>query len=671
MRLERIHAYHLVRVLRVTIPVVVLVLISVLIWNYQYRSIEEPAPLPPPSKLVENVSELAEEIKFSQIEAGRTAFTVEARTNLGFTDGRNLLEDVTVILFGENEFVPDRRIHGDRCGYNQETNDIECDGNVEMQLDVITSGRSAAMTYDHESRTITTLAATEIVRPGQFQGRADRMNLRVADNVLDVSGSVRIVMADGAVLETETARYDQRANMIRVAGGLRMTNSDGAITGTQAEIALNPETLEPRQIRVWADVVAELSGPSSLLMLTANELTVRLSQGRAIGAQANGQAVLESLEGESTRLLSGDSLDAAFDELGGVQSVEAQGNGEMRLEGGERLESRWIRNELSGAISTAEDSILQLGEYRLDGSYFVVQQGDFITFRTDELTSIEMPAGSLRGSQTEAQFDPDTRTLIRLVQNGDVEFVQDGRRGSAQRIEIQAGGSRVLLAGDSRIEDAAFQMNAAEIVLNQENGSFEAVGAVRTLWTDSEEPVLVLSGRAEGDDMRIAFTETTELWSGNTHVSASTIDVDPTRRNFVAVNKVVSIIEDLRFWSDRMEFDEQGGTLHHSGSVRALSDEVELNAADLRVRLVDGEPDEVVATGNVSIQGPEFDGRGDAAVYVRSTATITLTGEEAEVSDSVNGAVSGCRLVLDVETRDATVESDDDCRVISRRAVNN
>jgi lipopolysaccharide export system protein LptA len=671
MRLERIHAYHLVRVLRVTIPVVVLVLISVLIWNYQYRSIEEPAPLPPPSKLVENVSELAEEIKFSQIEAGRTAFTVEARTNLGFTDGRNLLEDVTVILFGENEFVPDRRIHGDRCGYNQETNDIECDGNVEMQLDAITSGRSAAMTYDHESRTITTLAATEIVRPGQFQGRADRMNLRVADNVIDVSGSVRIVMADGAVLETETARYDQSANMIRVAGGLRMTNSDGAITGTQAEIALNPETLELRQIRVWTDVVAELPGPSSLLTLTANELAVRLSEGRAIGAQANGHAVLESLEGESTRLLSGDSLDAAFDELGGVRSVEAQGNGKMRLEGGERLESRWIRNDLSGAISTAEDSILQLGEYRLDGSYFVLQQGDIISFRTDELASIEMPAGSLRGSQTEAQFDPDTRTLIRLVQNGDVEFVQDGWTGSAQRIEIQAGGSRVLLAGDSRVEGAAFQMNAAEIVLNQENGSFEAVGAVRTLWTDSEKPVLVLSGRAEGDDMRIAFTETTELWSGNTYVSASAIDVDPTRRNFVAVNEVVSIIEDLRFWSDRMEFDEQGGTLHHSGSVRALSDEVELNAADLRVRLVDGEPDEIVATGNVRFRGPEFDGRGDAAVYVRSTATITLTGEEAEVSDSVNGAVSGCRLVLDVETRDATVESDDDCRVISRRTVNN
>ncbi len=671
MRLERIHAYQLVRVLRVTIPIVVLALISVLVWNYQYRSGEEPAPLPTPPKLVENVSELAEEIKFSQTDRARTAFTVEARTNLGFTDGRNLLEDVTVVLFGEDDSIPERRIHGDRCGYDQETNDIQCDGNVEMQLDPVTSGRTASMRYSHGSRTITTLAATEIVRPGAFQGRADRMSLLVADNVLDVSGRVRIVMADGAVLETETARYDQGANLIRVENGLRMTNPQGTVSGTEAEIELNPETLEPRQIRVWADVGAELAGPSSLLSLTANELTVQMSQSRVIAARADGRAVLESLEGESTRILSGDTLDAAFDESGRIQSVEAQGNGQMRLEGGERLESRRIRNELAGAISTAEDSVLELGEYRLEGSYFVVQQGEVITFRTERPASIEMPGGSLHGGHTEARFDTDTRTLISIVQNGDVEFVQDGRTGSAERIEIQTGGNRVLLAGGSRIEDAAFQMNADEIVLNQESGSFEAAGSVRTLWTDSEEPVLVLSGRAAGDETRVTFSETTELWSGNTHVSASMIDVDPTRRNFLAVNEVVSIIDDLRFWSDRMEFDERGGTLHHSGGVRALSDAVELNAADLRVRLIDGEADEVVATGDVSIQGPEFDGRGDAAVYVRSSATITLTGQEAEVSDSVNGAVSGCRLVLDVETRDATVESDDDCRVVSRRAVNN
>jgi lipopolysaccharide export system protein LptA len=671
MRLERIYAYHLVRVLRVTIPVVILALISILIWNYQHRSSDEPAVLPPPPKLLENVSELAEEIKFSQTEGGRTAFTVEARTNLGFTDGHNVLEDVTVVLYGEDELIPERRIHGDRCGYDQETNDIQCDGNVEMELDGVTSGRTDAMTYNHESRTITTLAATEIVRLGAFQGRADHMSLRVEDNVLDVSGNVRIVMVDGAVLETESARYEQNANLIRVAGGFRMTNLQGIITGTQAEIELNPQTLEPRLVRVWDDVRAQLSAPSSLLKLTANELAVRMSEGRVIGARAQGDAVLESREGESARILSGDTLDSAFDELGQIQSVETHGNGQMRLEGGERLESVWIRNELSGAISTSEDSVLQLGEYRLDGSYFVVQQGDVITFRTDRPASIEMPAGSLRGDRTEAQFDPDTRTLIRLVQNGDVEFAQDARTGSADRIEIQAGGSRVLLAGNSKIEDAAFQVNASEIALNQENGSFRAAGSVRTLWTDSEEPVLVLSGQAEGSDKRITFTDTAELWTGNIHVSASTIDVDPTRRSFVATDDVVSMIDDLRFWSGRMEFDQQDGILYHSGGVRALSDEVELHAADLHVQLIDGEPAEVVATGDVRVQGPKFDGQGDAAIYVRSSATITLTGQEAEVSDSVNGAVSGCRLVLDVETRDAIVESDDDCRVVSRRAVNN
>ncbi len=669
MRLESIHAYQLVRVLRVIVPVVVLSLLTVIVWNYRARSRELPAVLPPPPKLVENVAELAEEIKFSQTEGGRTSFTVEARTNLGFTDGRNLLEDVTVVLYGDDELVPQRRIRGDRCGYDQETNDIRCDGNVEMQLDAETSGRTSAMTYNHESRIIRTLAVTEIVRPGDFRGRADRMSLRVADNVVDVSGSVRIVTADGAILETETARFDQDASVIRIGDGLRLTNPQATVTGVHAEIELRPQTLEPGEIRVWDDVVAELSGPSSLMTLKANELAVRMSQRRVIGARADGGAALESLEGTSARMLSGDALDASFDAVGRIQSVEAQGDGEMQLEGGERLESRWIRTDLAGAVSTGEDSLLELGEYSLEGSYFAVHQGDVITFRTDRAASIQMPAGSLRGGRTEARFDPETRTLISLVQNGDVRFVQDGRTGSAERIEIQSGGSRVILSGDSKIDDAAIQVNAAEIVLNADDGSFAAVGTVRTFWTGSQDPVMVHSGRAEGDDMRITFAEPAELWSGKTHVSASTIDVNPALRNFVAIDNVVSIIDGLRFWSDRMEFDEPNGTLHHSGAVRALANEVELTAGDLHINSIDGEPDAVVATGDVTIRGPEFDGRGDTAVYARSSATITLTGQEAKVSDPVNGAVSGCRLVLDVVTRDATVASDRDCRVISRRTV--
>ena len=84
MALERIHTYHIVRVLRMVVPLVVLALIGVLIVNYQNRSREEITAAPVTPKLVENVSELAEEIRFSREEAGRTAFTVEARSNLGF-----------------------------------------------------------------------------------------------------------------------------------------------------------------------------------------------------------------------------------------------------------------------------------------------------------------------------------------------------------------------------------------------------------------------------------------------------------------------------------------------------------------------------------------------------------------------------------------------------------
>jgi lipopolysaccharide export system protein LptA len=97
---------------------------------------------------------------------------------------------------------------------------------------------------------------------------------------------------------------------------------------------------------------------------------------------------------------------------------------------------------------------------------------------------------------------------------------------------------------------------------------------------------------------------------------------------------------------------------------------MDMTAQDLVVTLIDDRPDRIVATGDVRLRGSNLGGRGDEAVYVRSTETLILSGEDAEVSDSETGVVRGRRFDIDFERNIVTVTSESGERVVSRRALN-
>jgi len=102
VRIETTHAYNLIRVLRAVIPVIVVGLLAVLVWNYFFYQTEELAVPQPSPLLVEDVSEVTESIKFLRTEAGRTVFTIDALRNLGMADGTQLFEGVHITIAGQD-----------------------------------------------------------------------------------------------------------------------------------------------------------------------------------------------------------------------------------------------------------------------------------------------------------------------------------------------------------------------------------------------------------------------------------------------------------------------------------------------------------------------------------------------------------------------------------------
>ena len=643
-------------------------LIAVPVWNYWDRSREEPVFEEPLPKLVENMSALTEGFKLSRTNGERTSFTIEARTNLGFTDGKNLLQDVTVTIFGKPG-DPERWIQSDECGYDAETDDIRFEGNVQLHLDENTVGRTAELIYKHRSRTIESREPVVVTRPGQFEGRADSLRFLIPDSMIVLDGSVKITLEDGSTLETSSARFHQRDGWAQALGGVEIVSADGRLRGDEASAELVEATFRPSSLIIAGKVHAESFDSGQDWILDADALHVALSpDGAPHGISARGTVSLRSSEEDDPHSLFGDRIDGFFDDGGHIRAVEATGSARMVFGPDEELRSVRIRNELSGVLSTSADSFLRLGDARLRGRDFEIERAGLVRFRTDRRATLETGSGRSTGDRTTAAFDPESGRLIELVQTGDIHFDQGGRRGTAGRVEVSSG-DRILLQGRPVVSDDRFRVEADTITLDQTKQFFTAVGNVRTVSLDPTDPILIVGGKAESDGEKIVYSDTAELWRERIHVRAQTIEIFPEERRFVALGEIDSTVEELRARSDRLEFADRTGVVHYVGNVRVRSDDMTLSAGDLEATLEGGEPHRIVAKEDVVITGRDFGVKADEAIYSRAAQTITLHGREAEVSDSTTGSVQGRKLVMNIRDNGVVVNGEEGSRVVSRRLI--
>ena len=174
MRLQRVFIHRLVRLLRVLLPLVVLALAAVPAWNYLARRAQKSDSIRRGTQLPRDVSVHTEGFTFSRTAGGRTLFTVHAKSNLGFKDNKGLLEDVNVTIYGATGNEPPKTIRGKKCTYNQETNDFQFDGEVEVQLDKKTTIRTEELIYNHLDATVVSPGHGTVEQLGSI-GRADHI----------------------------------------------------------------------------------------------------------------------------------------------------------------------------------------------------------------------------------------------------------------------------------------------------------------------------------------------------------------------------------------------------------------------------------------------------------------------------------------------------------------
>lgn len=656
MGLERIYLHHVVRVLRVLLPVLVVALAGVFVWNYASRSQQTPDTEMPEARLEEHVVNATE--GFSFFQAGHDCYDIDAALNLGFEGGINQLEGgVDVLLCGS----PERRIRAARCGVeNFDELVIGCEGSVEVELDPRTRILTEALGYESETGAITSRAEVEVLRDGEFAIHAARLSLRLRDRVLRLAGGVDVLRDDGTRIRADEVTYDEIRGQVSAVGAVRLKTSNMELEGSRGQVWLAGETRSPVHIEVRGDVRARSLVPSEPGSLTASELDADVEDGAVRIVRARQDVVVDS----GTQSVWGDAVTAALDPEGGLTSLEAIGDAHMRLDTGESIRSTWIRRVASDAIRTGEESVLEAGDAVIRGSDFSIDRGPVVRFTTSKPATITSTSGVFQGNSTEALFDPDAGTLIRLEQTGDARLDLGERSGSADRVEIDE--TWVVLSGDARAEGADFSLEGDVLKMKREEDVLEADGDVFLLVQDESGSVFLEADHLEGSRTdTLHFEGSALLRRAGGQVSADRIDAEPDRGAFSAYGNVVSTTDDMIVHSEVLHFDDTGDRVEYSGQVRARSPQMTLDSGFLELTLIDGTIDRVDATSEVRVVSPEgLEGFGSSATWLRSPDTLTLKGPGAEAVDATNGRCRGDEIVIDLRTEAVSIQSGDGGRAV-------
>lgn len=124
----------IIRLGRIIPALVILAVVGAVIFSYYTRSLLFHDPSEREQKLLpENVAAVTEGFSLLQSEQGQARFEIKAKINLGYKDKKNLLESVTVRVFGKDGSRHDT-ITSDRCEYDEETGEIVFLGNVVVKL---------------------------------------------------------------------------------------------------------------------------------------------------------------------------------------------------------------------------------------------------------------------------------------------------------------------------------------------------------------------------------------------------------------------------------------------------------------------------------------------------------------------------------------------------------
>jgi lipopolysaccharide export system protein LptA len=526
-----------------------------------------------PSTVPSEVQQQSDNFSYSDVEQGRTIFTVRASHATQFKDqNRALLQDVWITVYGREGNRNDN-IHTRECSYEPASGGIRCQGEIQIDMQGAPQpgGKPAGqpmqvktsdLTFNRETGEAATAAPVEFRFP-QGHGHGVGVSYSTRDSTLRVNQSVEFDLnasdrAGGLPVNAAGTSLEIRRNehSVVLAGPATVRQGDRQLSAAKISIALD-DNYRAQKALAEGNPVIRGGDPGAKFSLAANHFQAALNQqgwiesivaeGSVAGARqtsaggdhlsaarleftmlpernlvremnASGGVTAESKQGADARSLKTSALRVVFANAPGnaraSQALPSQAS--VPAAGSQLVQS--IETLAPGAIEsrTGNEAI------NVNARKFVAQfdsNGRFeklLGHSGVDLTR-QVP-GSVPQSSSAAELvatigaDGQWNTLD---ETGNVRFQQADRHATAATARMSRSTGMITLEGSPVLSDSMGRTTAASVAINQQSGELHASGGVVSTYLAS------------------ASNDAVNLGSGPAHISADSVSGSTTSGHIV------------------------------------------------------------------------------------------------------------------------------------------
>jgi len=591
---------------------------------YAQRAIREShARRAAPTSVPAGVQQRSQEFSFSKVEQDRTIFKVRASQATQFSDqNRSLLKDVWITVYGRDGLRNDN-IHTHECSYEPKSGAIECEGDVQIDIEDANppSGTPASeqlevktrnLSFNRETGEASTSEAVEF-RFAQGQGQGVGVRYSTRDSVVRLEHNVEFTIAPS----DHTSGLPVHA------------------TGSSLEINRNSH-------------IAVLAGPAVVREgdreLSAEKISIELDEGfHARRVIAEGHPAIRSSEHGAQTAISAGRFEAFLGVSGWIEHITAFGAApgnvagtrqtsvrtdhfsagqvevamlpennlvrEMTTSGGTSLDSHQGSDSRSLETNALRVTFAAGGQSNQPGNKQTAEQQHINGFETLAPGTIETKAGReatvLRAKKLVGQFGSDghlekllghSGAEVRhqmgedapqissaaelaatfgkggdwetLDQSGNVRFQQSDRQASAARARIVRSTDTITLDGSPVLSDAQSRTTAGTVAIGQKSGDIRATGnVVSTYLSATESPA---GAPTQASRKASAPGDAINLGPGPAHISADALSGSTTSGHVVYTGHA-------RLWqgesvldSDKIELWREEKKMQAAGHVVAV-----------------------------------------------------------------------------------------------------
>jgi LPS export ABC transporter protein LptC len=502
------------------------------------------------------VQQQSDNFSYSDVEEGRTVFTVRASHATEFKDqNRALLQDVWITAYGHQGNRNDN-IHTRECSYEPASGGIRCQGAVQIDIQGANPapGKSAGqamrvktsdLTFNRESGEASTPAPVEFQFP-QGRGHGVGVNYSTRDATLRVNQSVELDLsasdrAGGLPVNAAGSSLEIRRNehLVVLRGPTTVRQGGRQLSAGEISITLDENDRAKEATAEGSPVIRGLEGGGEF-SLAANKFESSLNEegwvetviaeGRVVGSRqtsagtdhfsaarvdfamlpernlihqmtANGGVTADSREGADSRSLKTESLRITFSNTPrtthGLDQPASQQHAttpeSQRIESAETLAPSTIESR-SGNETTNLSAQKFVAQFDSKGRLDKLLGHSGVDIRR------QVSGGVLQSSSASeliATFTPDGQWDT-LDETGNVRFRESDRQASAARSKMSRTSGLTQLEGSPVLSDSVSRTSASSVSMNQQSGELRASGGVISTYfaSASKDAVTLGSGPA-------------------------------------------------------------------------------------------------------------------------------------------------------------------------------